>query len=63
METYLGKAGRLRLAVLAASVSRESLAAVALKHGVTAEACYKYARRARAIFPTLHTEKLTPKRE
>jgi hypothetical protein len=58
---YFGEAWKLKAGVLAAVITGGNLAGVALEHGVTAEAAYKYARRAKALFPTLRNEKLTPK--
>jgi len=56
---FFGKAWKLKADALAAVITGGNLAEVAREHGVTAEAAYKYARRAKAIFPTLHTKKLT----
>ena len=49
-KAYFGRAWALKADVLAALINGESLAAVAVEHQVSDAACYKYARRAKAIF-------------
>ncbi len=53
---YFGAAWALKADVLAAVITGKSLSAVALEHGVTNEAAYKYARRAKTLFPTYATK-------
>jgi hypothetical protein len=53
---YFGNSWKLKASVLAAVITGSSLADVANEHGVSAEAAYKYARRAKALFPTLATK-------
>ena len=56
---FFGHAFRLRADVLVACLTGTPLAGVAREHKVTPEAAYKYARRARALYPELHNGKLT----
>ena len=53
---YFSKAWKLKADTLAAVITGSNLVDVANEHGVSAEAVYKYARRAKALFPTLATK-------
>ena len=56
-QKFFGHAFKLRADVLAAIITGAPLSGVAREHQVTPEACYKYARRARALYPELHPTK------
>jgi hypothetical protein len=56
-QKFFGRAFKLKADVLVALITGDRLSDVSREHQVSPEAAYRYARRARALYPELHTRK------